>query len=126
VTTLLLYAILCAAAYYLLARALITKVLWSRYPAWLDRLMMCSACTGTWLGLGCGFLGRWLELPLLGLAPGHPFTIVAAAASGMVLTPLLVYPLLLVLESLGPAEDVGGDPRSIIEEAMSRRGADQP
>ena len=125
-TTLLLYAILCAAAYYLLARALITRFLWSRYPGWLDKLMMCSACTGTWLGAGCGFLGRWLELPLLGLDPGHWFTVVASGAVGMVITPLVIYPVLLVLESLAPADEVGGDAAAVIQEVMARRGQDQP
>jgi hypothetical protein len=105
VTTLVLYAILCGAAYYLLARAKITKWLWSRYPAWLDTLMMCASCTGTWLGIGCGLLGWWLDLPLLGLDPGHWFSVVAASATGMVVTPLVVYPMLLVLEILGAPSD---------------------
>jgi len=105
VTTLLLYAILCAAAYYLLARALITKWLWSRYPGWLDKLAMCASCSGFWLGLGCGALGWWLDLPLLGLDPAHWFTVVAAGAVGLVTTPLVIFPVLLCLEALRPSED---------------------
>jgi hypothetical protein len=105
VTTLVLYALLTAAAYYLVARAGITKWAWSRYPWWLDKLVMCASCTGFWLGLGCGAFGWWRELPFLGLPPDHWSTVLACGAGGMIWTPLLVYPVLVVLEALRPVDD---------------------
>lgn len=41
---LILYPMLTTALYYLGARAMITKFIWSRYPKWLDKFMLCSAC----------------------------------------------------------------------------------
>lgn len=103
--TALLYALLCAAAYYLLSRAKITRWAWSRYPEWLDKLMMCASCTGFWLGLGCGAFGWWRGLPFLGLPADHWTTVIAAGFGGLVWTPLVTYPLLVILETLSPAED---------------------
>ena len=59
---------LTAAAYYLLARAEITRFLWGRYSPGVDRFMACAACTGFWYGLavaGLGWLWQWdfMELP---------------------------------------------------------------
>lgn len=109
-TTAVLYAILCGAGYYLAARAKITRWLWSHYPSWLDDLAMCASCTGWWLGLGCGALGWWLELPLLGLDPQHWFTVVSAGLGGIIWTPLVIYPVLIVLEGL--SEDPTGADKS--------------
>lgn len=38
------------ALWYLGSRAVITRVLWSRYPARLTRFMDCAACTSFWWG----------------------------------------------------------------------------
>lgn len=75
VLTPLLYAMLCATAYYLGARAVITEPLWSRYPAWLEHWARCAACSGTWYGIVLGFaIGRTFDLPFLGLDGRHPAT----------------------------------------------------
>lgn len=44
------FGIVCTTLYYLLARAEITKPIWSRYRGWLDRLARCPACSGFWIG----------------------------------------------------------------------------
>lgn len=104
-TTAILYGTLCTAAYYLLARAKITEALWSRYPSWLDYWLTCAACSGFWYGLGCGVLGSYLQLPLLGLAPDHWLTFVAAGALGMVWTPVLAYAMTYAWERLLPGAE---------------------
>lgn len=124
-TTALLYALLCGAGYYLLARALITRWLWSRYPAWLDKVMMCASCTGFWLGLGCGALGWWLDLSLLGLRPDHYASVVAAGLCGIVWTPLVVYPVLVVLEAL-QGDPLAGDAEVAVSPADLQPGGPKP
>lgn len=104
-TTAILYGTLCAGLYYLLARARITEWLWSRYPAWLDYWLSCSACSGTWYGLGCGALGAYYDLPLFGLDPDHWLTIVAAGAVGMVWTPILAFAHTYAWSSLMPGDE---------------------
>lgn len=97
----ILYGTICTALHYLLARAKITAWLWSRYPAWLDYWMTCTACSGFWYGLACGALGAHYDLPLLGLDPDHWLTIAAAAAVGMVWTPILAFAQVYAWERLG-------------------------
>jgi len=90
VTGLILYPLLTTAAFYLLAQAHLTSFLWSRYPAKLDTFMSCPACTGFWYGgLGCGFLGWWLDLAFLGLDPGHWLTPVLIGLCSIVWTPMI-------------------------------------
>lgn len=84
-----LYPLLCTAAFYLLAQAKLTHFLWERYPPALDEFMSCPACTGFWYGLGCGFLGWWLEIDFLGLDPRHWTTLVLVGLCSITWTPLL-------------------------------------
>ena len=98
--TILLYPILCAAAYHLLSRATLTYPLWSRFPAWLDGYFTCAACSGTAYGAACGLLGAWQRWPLCGL-PGRSFAaVLCAAAGGMVWTPLVAALHLAALQDL--------------------------
>lgn len=86
-TRLLEWTLLLTFAYYLFARAEITRWLWSRYPRWLDSLARCAACTGFWLGLFLSFYlapptygagARW-ERALWGAVYGLIFTPIGAA-----------------------------------------------
>lgn len=56
--TLLLYAAIATALWYLGSRALITRAIWTRYPHSLATFMDCPACTGFWWGLILAILGR--------------------------------------------------------------------
>jgi hypothetical protein len=104
-TIAVLYVTLCAAAYYLLARAKVTEWLWSRYPDWLDYWTSCAACAGFWYGLGCGLLGAQYDLALFGLTPDHWLTIAAAAALGMVWTPVVAFAQVYSWVNLLPGAD---------------------
>ena len=81
---LFLLAVLSATTHWLIARADITKPLWSRAPGFLDRLLRCPSCSGFWIGGGFGALGvrpvytgsRWTE-------------ILFAAILGVLLTPVV-------------------------------------
>lgn len=99
-TALILYPLLCAAAYYLAARAKITRPLWSRYPRWLDEFTLCAACSGFWYGLACGGLGWWLKLPLGGLPPREPATVVIVGLAAIVWTPVVAAAHLRALEGM--------------------------
>ena len=69
IASLILYGTLCAATYYLVARAKVTSFLWRRYPRWLAYWTDCSACSGTWYALGWAFVGQHFNVSHLGL-PG--------------------------------------------------------
>lgn len=100
-TTLVLYILVCVALYYLGARAKITKPLWSRYPAWLDELTLCAACSGFWYGLACGGLGWWRELAFLGMPARDPETLALVAVCAITWTPLGAWLHIRALEKLG-------------------------
>ena len=70
----------------------------------MTTLILCASCSGFWLGLGCGALGWWRGLPFLGLPHDHWSTVIAAGFGGIVWTPLVVYPVLLVLEVLSSTD----------------------
>lgn len=83
--TLLWLPFLTTALYYLLARAILTEWLWSKYPPRMDRFFSCAACSGFWYGLFFalvlipGASDKWLE-------PGGP---VCIGLASMVWTPIL-------------------------------------
>jgi len=52
----LAFIALITTAYYLFARAEVTKFIWERYPSPIDRLAKCPACSGFWLGMIAGIL----------------------------------------------------------------------
>jgi len=84
------YILVAAALHYLLYWAEVTSWLTSRYPPWMARWAGCPACSGFWYGLACGGVGWWLRLPLLGLEPRHPITVLAAGAITMMTTPMVM------------------------------------
>lgn len=113
-TTLLLYPLVSVALYYLGARALITRPLWSRYPAWFDGLMTCASCSGFWYNLGLAALfGYWKRWSFMGLPGNDPLTIGLVGLCGIVWTPVVAAVQIRALEMTGlvpaPAA-VTGDP----------------
>jgi hypothetical protein len=64
VSKLVLLGILAGTGHWLVARAGISRPVWSRATGWLDALLRCVGCSGVWLGLGLGALGlRPVETP---------------------------------------------------------------
>ena len=89
---LLLYALLSASVWYLLARAMITKWLWSRYPPWLDSFTGCAACSGFWIaGTLALVLGRGLSIAVLDLDPYAWYYAPVVGICGIAWTPLVAY-----------------------------------
>lgn len=54
---LLILAVLTATLHWLIARAEITRPIWSRASGGIDKLLRCAGCSGFWLGLGLGIIG---------------------------------------------------------------------
>lgn len=106
---LVLLAIVGAAAHFLLYRALVTRWLWSRYPAWIDSFFSCSACTGFWLGLGVGIYWHLHARPSFTLPAGDPVVPIVAAASTMVLSPMVAWLQTWSLERLGYSVPENGE-----------------
>lgn len=104
---LLLLGVLGAAAHYLLYRALITRWLWSRYPARLDAFLSCSACTGFWIGAGVGLYWRYRGISSLGLQADDPALILASALACLAVAPIVAWLQIAALERLGGG--VGGE-----------------
>ena len=82
-TPLVPFACLVAATYYVLARAEITRWIWSRYPAWLDRMALCPICMGFHLGWLASLI---LPVPVIGPAWTFPLW---GGVYGMTLGPLV-------------------------------------
>jgi hypothetical protein len=89
-STLGLYILLTTALYYLFARAMITKPLWSRYPRWLDYYTMCAACSGFLYGVAVALAIGWTQdLPFLGLSGRFWVTPIVVGLGSLVWTPIL-------------------------------------
>jgi hypothetical protein len=102
-----LYSILSAALYYLGSRAVITRALWSRYPAWLAHFMDCSACSAFWYGIAISVtIGRRYGLSYLGLDPYDLFTPLLVGLGCLTITPIVGGFMQAGFEQLGSA--VGG------------------
>lgn len=71
----LLYALLCATAFYLGSRAVATRWLWSRYPRWLAVVADCAACSAFYYGIGIAWIFRFDFLGLPGHAWWTPFVV---------------------------------------------------
>lgn len=72
---LVFYALASTALWYLGSRALITRSIWSRYPAGFGRFMDCPACTGFWYGFAlAATLGRHRDYAFLDLDGREPYT----------------------------------------------------
>lgn len=114
--TLILYALLTTALYYLAARAVITKFLWSRYPGWLDHYTMCAACSGFLYGIIVAFAIGWTQdLAFLGLQGRLWVTPICVGLGSMVWTPLLAHFHIQALVQLGI---VGPGPASSTETSI--------
>lgn len=88
--TILLYAVLTTALYYLFARATITKPLWSRYPSWLDYYTMCAACSGFLYGAVVALaIGLPQDLRFLGVDGRTWYTPIVVGLGSMIWTPIL-------------------------------------
>lgn len=99
---LLLYVLLSSALFYLGSRALITRSLWSRYPAGFASFMDCSACTGFWYGfLAALTLGRYQNLSVFELSGGAWLTPPIVGLCTLVLTPIVAGLMQRGLDSLG-------------------------
>lgn len=107
-TSLILYAFLTAALYYLFARAMITKSLWSRYPAWLDYYTSCAACSGFLYGGAVALAIGWTQdLPFLGLEARFWATPIVVGLGSMIWTPILAEIHVRALLQLGVADPRG-------------------
>jgi hypothetical protein len=73
--SLLVLGMLSAAVHWFVARSLVMKWFWSRARGWLEKLLVCPACSGWWISLGFGALGVrpvvatwvWLSVALAGV-----------------------------------------------------------
>lgn len=105
-TAAIVYPLLTTALYYLLARAKISKFLWSRYPPTLDRFMACASCTGFWYGLAVATAGWFYSIPFLAMPPREPHTVLVVGMCSIVWTPVVAWLHLEALERLGdPTSD---------------------
>jgi hypothetical protein len=100
--TIVLYSLLTTALYYLFARAMITKPLWSRYPPWLDYYTMCAACSGFAYGVVVALAIGWTQdIPFLGLPGRFWVTPVVVGLGSIVWTPILGDFHVRALQNLG-------------------------
>ena len=100
-----LYPLLTCAAYYLGARAEITRFVWSRYPRRVDAFMACAACSGLWYGLAAGYLGVYLDVSFMGIPPDHWITPLLVGFCSLVWTPILAWLHLGAVDALGLPEE---------------------
>jgi hypothetical protein len=119
VNTVLLYLSVTSALYYLGARALITRWIWSKYPSWLDSYMFCAACSGFAYGVGVSFAIGWTQnLEFFGLPGRFWLTPVVSGLASMVWTPILANVQINALYQLGIA-----DPRAQDQTPTSETGS---
>lgn len=98
--TLVLYALLTAALYYLGARAVITSWLWSRYPRWLAKVTDCSACSGFWYGVA---VSEVLRRPLCSIPGDAWYLPILVGLCSMVWTPIVACAMHICFDRLGTA-----------------------
>jgi hypothetical protein len=89
-SALILYALLTPAMFYLASQAVITKPLWSHYPAWLDSYFSCASCSGFAFGLLIALtLGRFAYLDFLQLDSRAWYTPIVVGLGAIVWTPIV-------------------------------------
>jgi hypothetical protein len=109
--TIVLYMLLTTALYYLGARAMITKPLWSRYPTWLDYYTMCAACSGFLYGVAVALAIGWTQdMPFLGLSGRFWVTPIVVGLGSLVWTPILADFQVRALLQLGVADPKADTP----------------
>ncbi len=96
---LLLFGMLCASLHWLIARAEITKPLWSRASGVLDKLLRCAGCSGWWLG------GVVYVLGLRPFALSAWWSVLVACILGTFITPVFEGILLWGLEHTALQDD---------------------
>lgn len=100
-----------AALFYLGARAQITSFLWSRYPARLDALMSCAACSGFWYGLAGGAIGYAFDVSFIGST--SPWAVLIAGAMSIVWTPIVAAKMERALTELSGATSAEDAPYNL-------------
>jgi hypothetical protein len=98
--TIVLYALLTTALYYLGARATITSWLWSRYPRKLAVFADCPSCTGFWYGV---LVAATFRLPAFSLQGDSWYTPIVVGLCSMVWTPCVAALMHACFERLGDA-----------------------
>ena len=103
---LIAFSLICAACYYLLARAEVTRMFWGALDGTLlGKMLRCPACTGFWIGLCLSHV-----IPTNGHLHGNVFdwscliTALRHAAYGMVLT-AITWALMKVALDYGSAPE---------------------
>jgi hypothetical protein len=110
--------VLSAALWYLFSGAEITRWLWSRYPRWLEKFMVCPACSGTWYGagwaatLGYGFGWTWFGVEA-------PLSIPLVALWCMALVPLVSWAQYKAMTALALPEEEVPPPQALSEAESS-------
>jgi hypothetical protein len=88
--TLVLYALVTAAAHYLLGFASITNPARKHLPDAVLRWLYCPFCSGFWYGLAFAItVGRHQDLALLGLPGRLWYTPIVAAVISSITTPIV-------------------------------------
>lgn len=100
---LLLFGIVCASLHWLLARAEITKPLWSHAKGPLDRLLRCAGCSGWWLG------GLVYAIGLQPFPRTGSWCVIVGGLLGAFVTPVFEGLLLWGLERTAVQDDDPGD-----------------
>lgn len=102
-----------AALFFLGDRAVITRFIWSRYPAWLASLRRCAACSGFWdMLIFSVFLryGLGVALPIL---PNSTWCPLLLALCSIITTPLLAAAHERAMHQLAYGETL---PRAVVVE----------
>ncbi len=116
--TLILYPLLCGAAWYLGSYAKITAPVHTRLPGWLQSYLTCPACSGTLYGfLVAVVLGRGYGLPFLGLSGDEGLMPILVAGCSMIWTPVVGAVLMRAMTS------IEGDVRELTEGSLQEKYA---
>jgi hypothetical protein len=123
VTVALLYAMLTGAAYYLAARAQITRAIWRRYPNWLDKFMACAACSGFWYGVIAALtVGRHFSFEFLGIDAASPAMPVVVGLCSIIWTPVVAWLHLSAIERLVVDDSIASEPVLVADKSGGENG----
>ena len=102
-TDIILIGIAGAAFHFLSYRAEVTRWLWSRYPAFLNKFLGCCACSGFWVGGALGWFYRSQGREVLGFEGW--LLLPACAIVALVASPPVSYIQIYALQSMGLGQD---------------------